>query len=69
MYIQTSYMWVWTTVWSISGQQQAAQTDTYINTWNIDLTWYQVEKIRVLSNWATSWGWDITVDNISIISN
>ena len=41
----------------------------YINTWNIDLTWYQVEKIRVLSNWATNWEWDIAIDNISITSD
>ena len=69
LYIQTLYAWVRTTVWSISWQQQAAQTDPYINTWNIDLTWYQVESIRILMNWAISWAWDTAVDNISITSD
>ena len=69
LYIQVLRSWVWTTVWSISGQQQAAQTDPYINTWNIDLTSYEVESIRILMNWATNWGWDTAVDNISITSD
>ncbi|MDQ7008850.1 MAG: hypothetical protein Q9M94_00995 [Candidatus Gracilibacteria bacterium] len=69
LYIQTLYLGTWTTVWSISGQQQAAQADPYLNTGNIDLTGYQVEKIRILMNGATSWGGDTAVDNISIISN
>ena len=69
LYIQTLFQWTRTTVWSISGQQQANQADAYINTWNIDLTWYQVESIRILMNWATSWSWDVAIDNISITSN
>ena len=69
LYIQTLSSWTWTTVWSISGQQQVNQADAYINTWNIDLTWYQVESVRILMNWATGWSWDIAVDNISITSD
>jgi hypothetical protein len=69
IYVQTLYAWTWTTVWSLSWQQQANQDDAYINTWNIDLTWYQVESIRVLMNWATWWSWDIAFDNISITSD
>ena len=69
LYIQTLRSWTWTTVWSISGQQQADQADPYINTWNIDLTVYQVESIRILMNWATDRSWDTAVDNISITSD
>jgi len=69
VYIQTLYDWNWTTVWSISWEQQTAETDAYINTWDIDLTAYKVEKIRILMNWASWYRWDAAVDNISITSD
>ena len=67
--VQTFYDGVWTDVWSISWQQQTAQANAYLNTWNIDLTWYQVEKIRIFyTSWST-YTWDAAIDNIVINSN
>lgn len=67
--VQTYYGWTWTDVYTISWQQQANQGDAYLNSWNIDLTPYDVEKIRFFYTSGNDYTWDLAVDNIVITSN
>lgn len=66
--VQTYYGWSWTDVYTIVWQQQTAQTDAWLNTWNIDLSPYNVEMIRFFyTSWA-NYTWDVSLDNIIITS-
>ncbi len=67
--VQTLYDWTWTDVYTISWQQQTSNTDVYLNTWNIDLTPYQTEKIRFFYTSWSSYTWDCALDNIVITSD
>lgn len=66
--IQTLYNSNWTTVFTLNGQQQAAQNDPWISTGNIDLSSYLVERIRIFYTSGNNYTWDVALDNISIIS-
>ena len=66
--VQTLANWVRTDIYTISGQQQTAETDAWINTWNINLVPYQVEAIRIYYTWGTWYQWDASLDNIVITS-
>jgi len=66
--VQTLYNSVWTDVYTLSWQQQANQADAWINTWNIDLSWYSVEKIRLFSTSWTDYTSDVSIDNVVINS-
>lgn len=65
--LQTRYLGVWTTRFSLTGQQQAAQGDAYLNQ-SVDLSSFQVEAIRFLYTSTTNWDADAALDNIVIIS-
>jgi hypothetical protein len=66
--VQTYYWGAWTDTYTIAGQQQTVQADAWLNTWNIDLTSYNVEKIRFFyTSWA-NYTWDLSIDNIIINS-
>lgn len=64
---QTQYQGVWTTRWSLTGQQQAAQGDPYTNQF-IDLTPFQVEAVRFFYTSGPNWDSDTAIDNVVIIS-
>jgi len=66
--VQTLYNSVWTDVLTITWQQQALQADPWLNTWNIDLTPYNVEKIRLFSTSWTDYMSDVSIDNVVINS-
>jgi len=66
--LQTLYNGVWTTVFTLSWQQQANQADPWLNSWNINLSSYLVEEIRFFYTSWTNYTWDMALDNISIIS-
>lgn len=64
------YDWVsWITVFSLTWEQQLAITDPWINTWNIDLSNYKVESIKLEYTSWSGWAWDASIDNISITSS
>jgi hypothetical protein len=66
--IQTYYGWAWTDVYTITGQQQANQGDAWLNTWNIDISSYNVEKIKFFyTSWA-DYTWDVSLDNVIVTS-
>lgn len=65
--IQTRNGWVWTTRNTITGQQQAAQGDPWLNA-VVDLSSFQVDAIKIQ---YTSWGGfssDAAIDNVIINS-
>ena len=66
--VQTLYNWVWTSVFTLSGQQQVNQTDAWLNSGNIDLSTYLVEEIRFIYTSGSNYTWDMALDNISIVS-
>lgn len=66
--IETLNSWVRTNVYTITGEQQTANADAWINTWVIDLSLIDVEKIKIqYISWA-SYTWDASIDNIVINS-
>lgn len=66
--VQILHNWVWSNVYIIKWQQQAAQTDAWLNTGVIDLSGELVEEIRLLYTSGTNYTGDMAIDNISIIS-
>jgi len=66
--IQTYYEWVWTDVYTLSGQQQTAQANPWLNSWDIDISSYGVEKIRFFYTSWTDYTWDLSIDNVVITS-
>lgn len=65
--IQTQFGGVWTTRFTLVGQQQVAQGDAYINQL-VDLSAFPVEGIRLFYTSGANYTGDCTLDNISIIS-
>lgn len=66
--VQTLRSGVWTTRFSLTGQQQAAQGDVYLNQ-VVDLSSFDVEGIRFLYTSGSNFAGDAAIDNIVIISN
>lgn len=66
--VQTLRSGVWTTRFSLTGQQQAAQGDAYLNQL-VDLSSFDVEGIRFLYTSGSSFTGDAAIDNIVIVSN
>ena len=66
--VQTLYNGTWTTVYTLNGQQQTNQNDPWISTGTIDLSNYLVERIRLFYTSWNNYTWDVSIDNISIIS-
>ena len=66
--VQTFYNNTWTDVYTLAWQQQTTQNAAWINTWNIDLTPYNVEKIRLFYTSGNNYTGDLWVDNIVITS-
>lgn len=66
--LQTLFNGAWTTRSTISGQQQAVQTNPYLNQF-VDLSTFPVEAIRFFYTSGTNFTGDLALDNISIISN
>ena len=65
--VQTQYLGVWTTRFSLTGQQQAAQADPYLSQF-VDLSSFPVEGIRFFYTSGTNWDSDAAIDNVVIIS-
>jgi len=65
--VQTQYQGVWTTRFTLNGQQQAVQADPYLNQF-IDLSLFPVEKIRFFYTSGGNFTGDCAIDNVVIIS-
>lgn len=65
--LQTGYQGTFTTRFTLSGQQQAAQGDAY-TTQFVDLSSFPVEVIRFRYTSGANFTGDCTLDNISIVS-
>jgi len=66
--LQTFYDGVWTTRFTLSGQQQGAQGDAYLNQF-IDLSPFPVEGLRFFYTSGANFAGDTALDNIVIISS
>ncbi len=66
--LQTLYQGTWKTIFTIQWQQQANQTDPWLNSGNIDLSGELVEEIRLFYTSGTNFTGDVAIDNISITS-
>lgn len=66
--VQTLRSGVWTTRFSLTGQQQAAQGDAYLNQL-VDLSSFDVEGIRFFYTSGSNFAGDAAIDNIVIVSN
>lgn len=66
--VQTYYGWTWSDRYTLTWQQQTTQGDPWINTGNIDLDSFNVEKIRIFYTSWSDYTWDASIDNIVINS-
>lgn len=65
--LQTQFGGVWTTRFTLSGQQQAAQGAAYLTQF-VDLSSFPVEAIRFFYTSGTNYTGDCTIDNVVIVS-
>ncbi len=66
--VQTLRSGVWTTRFTLSGQQQTGQGDAYLNQF-VDLSSFEVEAIRLLYTSGSDYTGDCSIDNVQIISS